>query len=111
MQARRARLPEVVVGEHLEFLTRHPGLVVAAPDGRSAAELTAEWGSEATAAAEFVVLVGPEGGFDPSEQLTLVGSTRLAVGPHVLRAVTAPVAVAAAIAGYRRPEPAVSADW
>jgi 16S rRNA (uracil1498-N3)-methyltransferase len=110
MQARRARLPEVVAGERLEFLSRAPGLVVADPAGVSAAALgspgAAAWGSTA----EFVVVVGPEGGFDPSECLLLDGAPRLAVGPHVLRAVTAPVAVAAAIAGIRRPDPALSTD-
>jgi 16S rRNA (uracil1498-N3)-methyltransferase len=110
MQARRARLPEVVAGERLEFLTGSPGLVVAAPEGRSAAEVVAAVGADRAPAAEFVVLVGPEGGFDPSEQVGLEAAPRLAVGPHVLRAVTAPVAVAAAIAAFRRPEPAVSTD-
>jgi 16S rRNA (uracil1498-N3)-methyltransferase len=110
MQARRARLPEVVAGERLEFLSRAPGLVVADPAGASAAALAPIGESEPDLAAEFVVVVGPEGGFDPSERLLLADAARLAVGPHVLRAVTAPVAVAAAIAGIRRPEPALSAE-
>jgi 16S rRNA U1498 N3-methylase RsmE len=47
------------------------------------------------------VLVGPEGGFAPGERSTLGDAVLVAVGPHVLRAVTAPAAVAAAIASFR----------
>lgn len=95
MQSRRARLAEVVEGEPLESLARHPGLVVAEPAGAAAPGLAAPAGGE------WLVVVGPEGGFDPSERPFLAAAAGLAVGPHVLRAVTAPVAVAAALVGFR----------
>ena len=96
MQSRRARLPEVLAPEPLERLARHPGLVVADPAGIPAPELRAPAGGE------WHLLVGPEGGFDPSERALVAAAAQLAVGPHVLRAVTAPVAAAAAMAGFRR---------
>ncbi len=96
MQSRRAHLAEVVEGEPLELLCRHPGLVVADPAGTAASELAAPPGGE------WLVIVGPEGGFDPSECAGLGPAPRLAVGPYVLRAVTAPVAAAAALVGFRR---------
>lgn len=108
MQARRARVPEILAPEPLPTLCRRPGLVVAARDGRGAPDLAAAAGGPG--ATEFVVLTGPEGGFDPSEEALLAAAARLAVGPHVIRAVTAPVAAAAAIVGIRRAEPPVSDD-
>ena len=95
MQSRRARLPEVLAPEPLTELARHPGVVVATVDGAPAATVAA------TPVAEWLVVVGPEGGFDPDEREVLVKAASLAVGPHVLRAVTAPVAAAAALAGFR----------
>ena len=62
------------------------------------------------AGAEWLVIVGPEGGLDPAEDALLAAAPRLAVGPHVLRAVTAPVAVASALVGFRRAVGAVSGD-
>ena len=56
----------------------------------------------APADGEWIALVGPEGGLDPAELELLVDRPRVSVGPHVLRAVTAPVAVAAALSGFRR---------
>jgi 16S rRNA (uracil1498-N3)-methyltransferase len=48
---------------------------------------------------EWTVLVGPEGGLAPEELATLSGSVRLSLGPHVLRAVTAPIAAVALLVG------------
>ena len=53
------------------------------------------------AGGEWVVAVGPEGGFDEAEQRGFGGAPRLAVGPFVLRAETAAIAAAAALAGRR----------
>lgn len=96
MQSRRSRLAAVVEGEPLESLARHPGLVVADPGGPAAPSLAEPVGGE------WLVIVGPEGGLDPSEAPLLAAAPRLSVGPHVLRAVTAPVAAAAALSGFRR---------
>jgi 16S rRNA (uracil1498-N3)-methyltransferase len=102
MQSRRARLPEVLAPEPLAELATRPGLVVADPGGVPAAALP-----EPPEGA-WVVLVGPEGGLDPAERHEIGAVPRLRVGPHVLRAVTAPVAAAAALAGFRAAEPAES---
>jgi 16S rRNA (uracil1498-N3)-methyltransferase len=95
MQSRRARLPELVSAEPLSVLARHPGLVLADPEGEPAGRLRSGRGGE------WLVVVGPEGGLDPAERELLSSGALLGVGPHVLRAVTAPVAVAAALVGFR----------
>jgi 16S rRNA (uracil1498-N3)-methyltransferase len=97
MQSRRARLPEVLDPEPLATLARHPGLVVAQAGGRDAADVAAT-----TPGPEWLILVGPEGGLDDEERTTLATGTPLGVGPHVLRAVTAPVAALAALVGFRK---------
>jgi 16S rRNA (uracil1498-N3)-methyltransferase len=103
MQSRRARLPELLPERPLAELARHPGLVVADPSGVDASALT-------TSVPEWLVVVGPEGGLDPGERSELTAGARLAVGPHVLRAVTAPVAAAAALAGFRSSAPVATPD-
>ncbi len=50
-------------------------------------------------------MVGPEGGLTAEEHTLLGDPPRLAVGPHVLRAETAALAVAAALAGLRETPP------
>ena len=94
-QSRRAHVPvvdgPVVPGE----LGGLDGLVVAAVDGVPAPRLAAPPGGE------WVVAVGPEGGFDEAEQPRLGGAPRLAVGPFVLREETTAIAAAAALAGRR----------
>jgi 16S rRNA (uracil1498-N3)-methyltransferase len=97
MQSRRARPAEVVAAEPLEVLAGHPGLVVADAGGVPATTNSVPAGDE------WLILVGPEGGFDPSERALTASAARMAVGPHVLRAVTAPVAAAAALVGFRSP--------
>jgi RsmE family RNA methyltransferase len=47
------------------------------------------------------VMSGPEGGFDDRERDLLAAAPRLALGPHVLRAGTAPIAAAAVLSGCR----------
>jgi 16S rRNA U1498 N3-methylase RsmE len=71
--------------------------VVAGPDGVPGPELRFPRGGE------WLVAVGPEGGFDPSELEGFGDAPRLAVGGLVLRAETAAIAVAAALAGHRDP--------
>jgi 16S rRNA (uracil1498-N3)-methyltransferase len=96
-QSRRARLPELDGPVEPGELAHHPGLVVAGPDGVAAQELRFPRGGE------WVVAVGPEGGFDPGELAAFGDAPRLAVGGFVLRAETAAIAVAAALAGQRDP--------
>jgi 16S rRNA (uracil1498-N3)-methyltransferase len=94
-QSRRARIP-VVDGPVAPIeLLAHRGLVVAAPDGVPAQALPEPAGGE------WVVAVGPEGGFDDAELAAFGAAPRLAMGPFVLRAETAAIAAAAAVAGRR----------
>jgi 16S rRNA (uracil1498-N3)-methyltransferase len=92
-QCRRATLP--VVEELAPFveLAGVPGLVVADRDG-----------SPAVPVGDWTLVVGPEGGLGAGELATLGDPPRLAVGPHVLRADTAAVVGAAALATRRSPD-------
>ena len=91
MQSRRARVPIVDDVVDLAAIVDLPGLVVAARDGVGATLLPAppEPG--------WTVLVGPEGGLAPAELAILGAAPRLRLGPHVLRAATAPVAAVAVL--------------
>ena len=77
----------------------HPGLVVADLEGLGADELPAP------PAREWLVAVGPEGGFDDGERAALAAAPRLRLGPFVLRAQTAAVAAAAVLGERRRHVP------
>jgi 16S rRNA (uracil1498-N3)-methyltransferase len=101
-QCRRARLPEVHGVLPVTDLRGRPGLVVADPAGEELARVPAPPGGE------WVLVVGPEGGFDADEAAALTTSAehreepaRLRLGPHVLRAETAAIAGAAALATRR----------
>ena len=94
MQSRRARVPLVDDVADLAALTSRPGLVVAHREGVSASALPAPAAGSATG---WTVLVGPEGGLAPEELADLASAPRLALGPHVLRASTAPVAAVAVL--------------
>jgi 16S rRNA (uracil1498-N3)-methyltransferase len=95
-QARRARIPDVADPASVEALRGLPGLVVADRDGAPASALAEP------ASGTWTVLVGPEGGLSPRERAALADAPRLSVGPHVLRAETAPVAAAAVLVGRAR---------
>jgi 16S rRNA (uracil1498-N3)-methyltransferase len=94
-QCRRARLPLIDGPVPFDEVVGRRGIVLAAPGGAPAAAL------DAGGTAEWVVLVGPEGGFDDDELARVGDAPRLGVGPHVLRAETAAIAAAAALAGSR----------
>lgn len=94
-QARRARIPEVARFTDVRALAGRSGLVVADRLGCPADTLAKPRGGE------WIVVVGPEGGLERGEIDALGAISLLAVGPHVLRSVTAPVAVAAALSSYR----------
>lgn len=93
-QCRRARMPEVDGVRPVTELRGRPGLVVADPAGDELPALRAPAGGE------WVLLVGPEGGFEGDEAAALEGD-RLCLGPHVLRAETAAIAGAALLATRR----------
>jgi 16S rRNA (uracil1498-N3)-methyltransferase len=93
-QCRRARAPDVDGVRPVTELQGRPGLVVADPDGDDPLALPAPAGGE------WMLVVGPEGGFDADEVVTL-GGERLRLAPHVLRAETAAIAGAAVLATLR----------
>jgi 16S rRNA (uracil1498-N3)-methyltransferase len=91
MQSRRARIPVIDDVVELKVLVGRPGLVVADQTGiaPSALEADPEHG--------WTVLVGPEGGLTPDELSWLCEAPRVALGRHILRASTAPVAAVAVL--------------
>jgi len=105
-QCRRARLPEIDGVLPVTELRGRPGLVIADPAGEELARVPAPPGGE------WVLVVGPEGGFDADEAATLMmpaehrgQPARLRLGPHVLRAETAAIAGAAVLATRRAQPP------
>jgi 16S rRNA (uracil1498-N3)-methyltransferase len=94
MQSRRARLPHVDEVVNLDALVSVPDLVVADGQGVTAGELPEPRGPLRT------VLVGPEGGLAPAELELLAAAPRLRLGPHVLRATTAPIAAVAVLSAH-----------
>lgn len=96
MQSRRTRIP--VIHPAADFATfasaatMEPGLIVADHTGVPAGSLVVP------ATARWTVVVGPEGGFSDEEFDAFGPAPRLSVGPNVLRATTAPVAVVAVLA-------------
>jgi 16S rRNA (uracil1498-N3)-methyltransferase len=103
-QSRRARVPAIEGPVPAVTLANHPGLVVADVTGVTADALPLP-SDGPLPAGEWLVAVGPEGGFAPQELEVFAAAPRLAVGPFVLRAETAAVASLAALAGRRRFEP------
>ena len=94
MQSRRARVPAVDDVTELATVAARPDLVVADREGSAAAALP-----RPTSPGEWTVIVGPEGGLAPEELVALGTRPRLALGPHVLRAATAPLAAVAVLVG------------
>jgi 16S rRNA (uracil1498-N3)-methyltransferase len=99
-QSRRARVPVVDGPVPVTELARLPGLVVAALEGGDAA------GLPVPPDGEWVVAIGPEGGFDPDESAAMHHAPRLALGPFVLRAESAAIAASAALHSRRTFSPA-----
>ena len=106
-QSRRARLPLIDGPVTVDDLAARAGLVLADPRGAPADRLALPAGGA------WLVAVGPEGGFDDAERALLGGAPHVGVGPHVLRAETAAIAVAAALAGRREPaaSPTEREEW
>jgi 16S rRNA (uracil1498-N3)-methyltransferase len=95
MQSHRARLPEIGEVVPVETLVGHPALLLAERGGSTPPR-------GRPAGGEWLVVVGPEGGLEPAEAAMLDAVERLGVGSHVLRAETAAVAAASALALTRR---------
>jgi 16S rRNA (uracil1498-N3)-methyltransferase len=98
-QCGRARVPEVAEAVRLDALSWTGRLLVADPEAEATlADAVAELDGEANGGG-ITVVTGPEGGLDPDEVAALVarGGRAVALGRRVLRAETAPVAIAAAL--------------
>ena len=95
VQCHRARLPVLEPPTTVGELAAGGGLFVADRDGDAIAPV--DW----PPADQWCVAIVPEGGFASGELESLGPIPRIAVGPHVLRSVTAPIAVAAALAVHR----------
>jgi hypothetical protein len=85
----------------LESLAGHPGLVLGDPTAATG-DRPFEPPAVPPDGAPWLAVVGPEGGLEPDEIAQLGVVCRLGVGRHVLRAETAAVAVATALALSRR---------
>ena len=94
-QCRRARVPDVDPPMNLDALHGRTDVLLAERDGQAVEEIALPTGGD------WLVVVGPEGGFTPREREKLGAATCVGIGPHILRSVTAPVAVAAALATRR----------
>jgi len=90
-QSRRARLPEIAAPVDIAALARRRDVVVAERGGAPSDAIAPPAGADN----EWTVLVGPEGGFAPSERARLGDMPHLGLGPHVLKAETAPIAAVA----------------
>ena len=100
-QCGRARVPEVAEVVRLDALAWPGALLVADPFAEATlADVVADLDREAISA--VTVVTGPEGGLAPEEVAALVarGGRTVALGRRVLRAETAPVAVAAALLAW-----------
>ncbi len=101
-QCRRARLPEIApVGELADFVGR-PDVIVADRAGGPPSDLSVP-GSSA-----WTVVVGPEGGLEPTEIEAFADAGHLSLGPYVLRAETAPIAAVSVLLARVRE---LSREW
>ncbi|WP_022801845.1 16S rRNA (uracil(1498)-N(3))-methyltransferase [Deinococcus ficus] len=93
-QSRRAVIPEVLAPVVLDALAWEGTLLVAQPGSAVRVMDVVDWTRPVT------VLTGPEGGLTPEEVAALVarGAQAVTLGPRILRAETAPVALLGAIA-------------
>jgi 16S rRNA (uracil1498-N3)-methyltransferase len=101
-QCRRSRLPEIAeVADLVDFADR-PDVVVADRTGGSIDDLPPAGGGV------WIVVVGPEGGLDSGELEAFARARKLSLGPHILRAETAPIAAVSVLVSRAR---AVFREW
>jgi 16S rRNA (uracil1498-N3)-methyltransferase len=92
-QSRRARVPEIDPVSALGDLAGRRDVVIADRDGGPVGDLPEPSGGS------WTVVVGPEGGLEHGEVEALGNASRLSLGPHVLRAETAPIAAVSVLVG------------
>lgn len=103
-QSGQTRLPEltrpVSLGDFLASLADRPARLLLSPGADAVPILGCLEKSDPD---EVVILAGPEGGFEVSEESSAVeaGFTRVSLGPGILRSETAAVVAAAAIGLWR----------
>jgi 16S rRNA (uracil1498-N3)-methyltransferase len=90
-QSRRAVLPAIEAPVDIAVLAGRAGVVVAERGGAPSDAIAPPNPPDD----EWTVLVGPEGGFAPGERARLGNMPHLGLGPHVLKAETAPIAAVA----------------
>ncbi len=100
-QSGRSLVPEIVDAVPLDRLELGAPLIVAQPGAAStlAAALAAVAGEGGAPPRELTLLTGPEGGLSDEEAGALEerGAALVRLGPRILRAETAPIALAAAV--------------
>jgi 16S rRNA (uracil1498-N3)-methyltransferase len=96
-QCRRARVPEIDAPRTVAELLAGgaDGVVVADRAGGGVLAAALPTGPD------WTIVVGPEGGLSPAERALTAAAPCVSVAPHVLRAVTAPAAVAASLGALR----------
>ena len=105
-QSRRARLPEIAAVAELADFVGRPGVVVAdLRGGRIEALGPAGGGPPAEVGSSWS---GPRVGSTRPSSTPFRGAARLSLGPHVLRAETAPIAAVAVLVGRARE---LSEEW
>jgi len=97
MQSRRVRLPSVAGLASLSEVLARPGVALADPDGLALIADSRESDSQSTGPSMLVV--GPEGGFDPDEIASSVA--RVSLGDTILRAETATLVAATLLVARR----------
>jgi 16S rRNA (uracil1498-N3)-methyltransferase len=101
-QSRRAQLPEIAPVAELADFAGRPDVLIADRAGSPIEGLSPPAG------AAWTVVVGPEGGFVAGELEAFAGAGRLCLGPHILRAETAPIAAVAVLVSRT---PGVFREW
>ena len=96
-QSGRARIPDIDGPVDVDALALAPRTFVADP--RADVDLGSVLRSSAPGDGPWMIVTGPEGGFEPSEvdALAARGATPVRLGRSVMRAETAPVAIAAVL--------------
>ena len=97
-QCERLDIPILTPPQKLRDLNQFPGLKLFA-DERNEAKPLASWLIDTK---EVLIVIGPEGGFDPRERIELIqdGFQPVSLGPRILRSETAALYALSVIFSY-----------